>query len=111
MALLQSVRGDTATFAIPVSGDLTLSDVTFTAKRTFNGPAFVTKTLLDGIDAPGSGDTDITVTIEPEDTADLTHTERFVWDVQVDDGLEVSTAASGRWVVAMDVTTAGGSGS
>src|SRR5678816_4436798 len=109
--LLQSYRGDTATFTIPVTGDLSVADVTFTAKRTFNGPAFVTKTLDDGIEAPGSGDTELTVTIEPEDTADLLQTERFVWDVQVDDGLTISTAASGRWVVALDVTTPGGSGS
>ncbi len=112
MSLLQSFRGDTATFAIDVTGiDLEMADVTFTAKRTFNGPVFVQKTLDDGIDPPGSGETDITVTIEPEDTGELTHTERFVWDVQVDTGLEVTTAAHGRWVVMLDVTTPTGSGS
>ncbi len=112
MTLLQSFRGDTATFPIDVTGiDLEFAEVTFTAKRTFNGPVFVQKTLDDGITPPGSGDTDIVVIIEPEDTGDLTHTERFVWDVQVDDGLEIITAAHGRWVVMLDVTRPTGSGS
>ncbi len=112
MTLLQSFRGDTATFAIDVTGvDLEFAEVTFTAKRTFNGPPFVTKTLDWGITPPESGSTDLTVTIEPEDTDDLTHTERFVWDVQVDDGLAITTAAHGRWVVMLDTTRPGGSGS
>ena len=118
MSLLQSIRGDTVTFTFTVTDsdgaplDLTGADITFTARRTINGPAFVVKTLDDGIDLGGSGETGVcTVTIAPEDTDTLTHTERFVWDIQVDDGLDVRTPLRGRWVVSMDVTHAEGSGS
>jgi hypothetical protein len=119
MTLLQSYRGDTETFTLTLTDaagdplDLTGSDITFTAKRTYGGLPFVTKTLADGIELAGaSGDSGIcTIMIDPGDTDTLTHTERFVWDVQVDNGLDVRTALKGRWVVMMDVTTAAGSGS
>ena len=116
--LLQSTRGDTAVFTFTLTDaagpiDLGSADVTFTAKRTYRSAAFVTKTLDDDIALDGtSGDSGIcSVTIQPEDTDALTHTERFVWDIQVDDGLTITTPLSGRWVVKADVTTPGSSGS
>jgi hypothetical protein len=118
--LLQLTRGDTGVFTLPLvdgSGqplDLGAVDITFTAKRhLLDTVPFIRKTLDDGIDLAGaSGDSGIcTVTLEPEDTEALTHTERFLWDVQVDSGLDISTPLKGRLVVSMDVTTPGGSGS
>jgi hypothetical protein len=119
VSLLQLFRGDTFAFTrhvVDANGapvDLSMADVTFTAKRRFRDAAFITKTIDDGgIDIGGSGDVGtLTVTLEPEDTDMLTHTERFVWDIQVDTGLEVLTPFAGRMVVALDVTHAGGSGS
>ena len=119
MTLLQTHRGDTETFTVTLTDgagdplDLSDLDITFEAKRTYTGPVFVRKTLDDGITLEGaSGDSGIcTITIEPEDTEHLTHTERFVWDIQVDNGLDIRTPLRGRWVVALDVTNAGGSGS
>jgi hypothetical protein len=120
MTLLQTHRGDTETFTVTLTDgagdplDLTGLDVTFTVKRNFGDAVpFIQKTFSDGIDMAGaSGDSGVlTITIEPEDTADLTHTERFVWDIEVDNGVDVRTPLMGRLVVAMDVTHAGGSGS
>jgi len=119
VSLLQLHRGDTETFTITLTDsagdplDLTNLDVTFTAKRNFADDPFISKVLGDGIEfGGGSGDDGVCIiTIDPEDTEALTHTERFVWDVQVDNGLDVQTPLQGRMVVAMDVTTPGGSGS
>jgi hypothetical protein len=119
MSLLQMLRGDTETFTLTLTDvdgaplDLSQATITFTVKRNFgDATPFIVKDDLDGIDIGGSGDVGVaTITIEPEDTADLTHTERFVWDIEVDDGLTTTTPLMGRMVVAMDVTHAGGSGS
>ena len=117
--LLQLTRGDTRTYSLTLTADgqpidLGAADVTFTAKRhLLDTVPFIQKTLDDGIALGGaSGDSGIIdVTIEPEDTDGLTHTERFLWDVQVDSGLDISTPLKGRLVVSMDVTTPSGSGS
>lgn len=111
--LLQLTRGDTGVYTLPLVDVADMADITFTAKRhLLDAVPFIRKTLDDGIDLGGSGDTGmVTVTLEPEDTSDLTHTERFLWDLEVDDGMEVRTPLRGRLVVSMDVTTAGGSGS
>ncbi len=117
--LLQMMRGDTFAFTrtvVDAAGqpvDLTMSDVVFTARRRFRDPAFLVKTVDNGgISLGGSGDTgEVTVTIDPEDTADLTFTERFVWDIQYDDISSIATPFIGRLVIRLDVGNIAGSGS
>jgi hypothetical protein len=111
-------RGDTFAFTrtiLDADGqpvDLSLTGVVFTLKRRFRDAPFLVKTLDNGIELGGSGDTgEVIVTIEPEDTADLTSTERFVWDIQYDDILTVATPFIGRLVVRLDVGNMAASGS
>ncbi len=116
--LLQMFRGDTFAFTKTVldadgqPADLSFADVVFTARRRFRDTAFLRKTIGDGIELGGSGDTgEIIVTIQPEDTADLTFTERFVWDIQYDDITTIATPFIGRLVIRLDVGNIAGSGS
>lgn len=116
MSLLQLHRGDTETFTVNLTDsageplDLGALDLTFTAKRLYGDTVpFLTKTIGAGIDLDQYELGRATITIDPADTEDLTHTERFVWDVQVDNGTDVRTPLKGRLVVVMDVTHVGGS--
>lgn len=122
--LLVMSRGDTFTFTrtlLDADGepvDLSLADITFTAKRMYRDSPTIEKTLDDGIDLGGSGDTGVvTVTLQPEDTQDFTQTERFVWDIEVEgivgsgEPLSVLTPLSGRLVVRLDTSTPPASGS
>lgn len=116
--LLVMYRGDTFAFTRTLLGpdgeplDLSMADVTFTAKRMYRDAATIRKTVDDGIDLGGSGDTGVvTVTFDPQDTQDFRQTERFVWDITVDDMLAVQTPERGRLVVRLDTNTGPGSGS
>jgi hypothetical protein len=116
--LLVMYRGDTFTFTqsvVDAAGepiDLTGAMVTFTVKRKFNDLLpFIQYDTLDGVTVD---DSDVTVTIQPTDTAMLTGTERFVWDIEViyGSGDEVTyTPMVGRLVVRMDSRLTRGSGS
>ncbi len=117
--LLVMYRGDTFTFTrtlLDQAGepiDLSMAMVEFTAKRKYNDVTpFIEKDTLDGIEVGTEGD--VTVTLQPQDTAALRSTERFVWDIGVvyGSGEEiVATAAVGRLVVRMDTKIVHGSGS
>ena len=118
MSLLQMFRGDTFVFTRTVLDadgqpvDLSMADVTFTVKRRYRDAPYIVKTVDNGIELGGSGDTgELTVTIDPEDTAMLEATERFVWDIQYDDIATIATPFSGRLVVRLDVSNMAGSGS
>ncbi len=116
--LLVMYRGDTFTFTrtvVDAAGepiDLTNAWVTFTAKRSYNDLVpFIQYDILDGVTVDQS---DVTVTIQPGDTASLLSTERFVWDINVlyGSGDEiVATPLVGRLVVRMDTAVVSGSGS
>ncbi len=111
-------RGDTFSFTRTVNDqngnpiDLTDAFVTFTAKRNYNDLVpFIEKDALDGVTVD---DADVTVTLQPSDTAMLRSTERFVWDIEViyGSGEEiVYTPLVGRLVVRLDTSVQHGSGS
>ncbi len=116
--LLVMYRGDTFTFTrtvVDAAGepiDLTNAWVTFTAKRKYNDLVpFIEYDNLDGVTVDQS---DVTVTIQPSDTAMLRSTERFLWDLRVlyGSGDEiVATPLLGRLVVRLDTAVVIGSGS
>ncbi len=116
--LLVMYRGDTFTFTrsiVDADGepiDLTNAWVTFTAKRKYNDLVpFIEYDILDGVTVDQS---DVTVTIQPSDTAALRSTERFLWDLRVlyGSGDEiVATPLVGRLVVRLDTAVVSGSGS
>lgn len=124
MSLLQMFRGDTFTFTrtvVDAQGqpvDLSAADVTFTARQSVPWgsdtavPLVIRKTIGDGVELGASGETgEVTVTIDPTDTAGLTQTERFVWDIQYDDIVTIATPFIGRLVVQLDVGDMAASGS
>ena len=116
--LLVMYRGDTFSFTrtvVDAAGDpidLTDAWVTFTAKRNYNDLVpFIEYDTLDGVSVDGS---DVTVTIQPSDTAMLRSTERFVWDIGVTYGSGeeiIATPLMGRLVVRLDTRVVAGSGS
>ncbi len=113
MSLLQMFRGDTATYTVTfVDGtgtpvDLDGIDVTFTAKRNMLDTVPFIQKELEQVDSGSFGA--CTLIIESWETDELTHTERFLWDIQLDSGMDVQTPLTGRLVVAMDVNSVGGS--
>jgi hypothetical protein len=98
--ILNVTRGDLVTFDLEVTaegGDT----VTFTAKRRLldeDADAAISKVLEPSDDAT-------TLTLLPEDTAELADGLRLYWDVQVDDGAGgITTPLNGILVIAADVT-------
>jgi hypothetical protein len=116
--LLVMFRGDSFSFTRTVLDqagepiDLTDAWVTFTAKRKYNDVIpFIQYDTLDGVSVDTS---EVTVTIQPADTAALRSTERFVWDIEVlyGSGDEITfTPIAGRLVVRLDTSVVQGSGS
>jgi hypothetical protein len=116
MTLLSMTRGDTAVFDVALTDgagdplDITDATLTFTVKRRLSDPdsaAVVQKTTGNGI-THGADPTDgtATITLDPDDTADLsTIGSSLLWDVQVTGAADdVHTPLSGRLAIAPDVT-------
>jgi hypothetical protein len=98
MTILSMYRGDDRTLTITADQSLTGSEITFTArgKRREDSPVLIVKT------------TDV-VTLDAEDTEDLTPGSLW-WDVEVVDALgKVHTVAEGRLRVRLDATRLEGS--
>jgi hypothetical protein len=114
MTALSMTRGDRQSFTVTLTdgagAPLNLTDltVTFTAKRTrydSDAAAVIQKSDGDGIviTTPASGVA--VLTIEPEDTEELTNLRTLHWDIQVDDGSgDVRTPITGRLVILPDIT-------
>jgi hypothetical protein len=107
MKTLETVRGDTAIFAITVLDkegepyDLTGADIWFSVKHLLR------KRLGDGIEIDSPTDGTATITLQPTDTvAAPNHKASYPFDVQIQlaDGT-VKTPLLGRFVVIPDVTT------
>ena len=116
MSRLSIVRGDTKAFTLTLTdvdtGDpllLTGLDLTFSVKYRLadtQEDALIVKTSGDGIVVAGDPALGIaTLTLEPDDTNGLTNVRTLVWDVQVEDGLEVRTPLMGTFYLIGDVTT------
>ena len=116
-AALRMYRGDTQTFDVLVTNlddgtpvDITSSALRFTAKyRASDGDdeAIIIKTSEYGGINLGYGEGEATITIEPEDTEDLTKRTELLWDLQLTDvGGAVKTAAAGRLIIYADISRA-----
>jgi hypothetical protein len=110
MTILSMYRGDDRTLTITADQSLTGSEITFTArgKRREDSPVLIVKTTDDGI-VIGDPATTAVVTLDAEDTEDLTPGSLW-WDVEVVDALgKVHTVAEGRLRVRLDATRLEGS--
>lgn len=111
MTNLELFRGDTLPFEVSVFDtdnqpyDLTGAEATFTAKRSLDSSALITKTVGDGltIEAPNL----IKGKLIPNDTVALTDEPLLYWDVEVQKAGDVFTVDSGRLRVKADVTRGG----
>lgn len=91
------------TFSVPAT------ELRFTLKVALSDETpFLQKTIGDGVTIEASSTTAIsyTVTIDPDDTSDLTAAGSFYYDLELTeaDGW-VSTPLSGRFYVTLDVST------
>lgn len=111
MTRLSMTRGDLASFLVTFTDaegdplDLTGLDVAFTVKRStsLDDSAVITKTIGEGIELTET-EGQVRVTVQPDDTADLTW-RSYVWDIQVDDGAgDVRTPLTGDFRIRHDVT-------
>lgn len=115
MSNIAIVRGDTAVLdvAITRSGspvDLTGATLWFTAKRAKSDPdavAVIAKSTASGITVTSASGGTATITIDPDDTSDLTSATALVFDVQLkESGGRITTVDSGTLRVTLDVTQA-----
>ena len=115
MSDLTLIRGDTAIIPVEVNDaagndvDLSGAEVFFTVKARRSDPdsaAVIRKQTGDGITVTVPAEGKLTVTLDPEDTADIGR-GRYRYDVQVvaDDGT-VQTVADGSVLLREDVTLA-----
>jgi len=113
---LYMYRGDTGTLDVVVVDDvgspvdISTYSLRFTAKYRSSDPddeAIIVKTDDYGGIALGNGTGEATITVDPEDTEDLTKTTTLLWDFQLTDGFgAVKTAAAGRLVISADISRA-----
>jgi hypothetical protein len=108
-------RGDTQLVDVLVTDpdtgnpvDISTMSLRFTAKyRTTDADdeAIIAKTSDYGGIVIGGQTGEAVVTIDPEDTIDLTKTTQLLWDLQVTDvSGAVRTAAAGRIIISADVS-------
>jgi hypothetical protein len=115
MTLLTMTRGDTRVFTVSLTDadgvalDLTGLTITFTAKRRYSDlddDAVLQKTSGAGIEVLDAEAGTATITIDPEDTADLEleTLPTLAWDLQVENGGDVRTPLQGQLAIRPDVT-------
>ncbi|MEP6756517.1 MAG: hypothetical protein ABJA67_13510 [Chthonomonadales bacterium] len=111
---LELVRGDTNLIDFKASWhpsnpqqDLTGCKIWFTLKesRFDNDPGFLQKTIGDGIQVNVSANT-WTVTLDPSDSASLSHSKKFYGDVQIKDALGIVTSQFVEVQFLLDATRA-----
>lgn len=111
--VLRMYRGDSQVFDVVVTDldevpqDITTSDLRFTAKHRYQDEdvdAVISKVSGDGIEL-GVGTGEAVITLDPEDTEDLTKNTTLEWDLQVTDSTgSVRTAARGRLIISADIS-------
>ena len=103
MSYLSMFRGDDRVLTVTASEPLTGLELRFTARRQWNTRVLIEKSTDSGITL-GDPDTTALITIDSEDTADLTP-GALHWDIQVTDTEgEVHTVAAGRLAIKPDIT-------